>query len=90
MKRIFLITILIVGLTATYGFADMDDHMGSGQGMMERGHSSDESSEHSEGMGPGMMGGYGMMGQGHMGGMMGGYGYRGNDPEAYEKYQKEY
>jgi hypothetical protein len=56
-------------------------------------------------MGPGMMGGYGMhpcmMGGGmmgsHMGGMMGpgmmgryGYGSRGYDPEAYEKYQKEY
>jgi hypothetical protein len=51
-------------------------------------------------MGGGMMGshmgGYGMMG-GHMGGMMGqgmmggyGYGSRAYDPEAYEKYQKEY
>ena len=39
--------------------------------------------------GYGMMGS-GMMGQGNMGGMMGGYGYRGNDPEAYKKYQGEH
>jgi hypothetical protein len=85
MKRIILITILIIGLAAAYSFADMGGHMGSrqghmqGQGMMGQGYSS-ESSEYSEEMGPGMMGygGYGMMGPGmmggHMGGMMGGYG----------------
>ena len=36
MKQIILITILIVGLTATYGFADMDDYM-RGQGHMGSG-----------------------------------------------------
>lgn len=107
MKRIILITILIVGLTAAYGFADMGGHMDSGQGMMggqshQQTGDSGYPCQHMMGggmMGQGHMGGMmggGMMGQGHMGsgmmgeGMMGGYGYRGNDPEAYKKYQDEY
>jgi len=115
MKRILLITIIIVGLTATYGFAQMgQDHMGSGQGMMDSDQSmmGGQSQQQTGGsgnhpcrqmMGGGMMGsghmggmmgqghmGGGMMGQGHMGGMMGDYGYRGDDPEAYKKYQDEY
>ena len=121
MKRIILITILTIGLTATYGFAQMGQGMmdsgkgmmGSGQGMMG-GQSQQQTGEASDGsgyypcqqmMGGGMMGqghmGGGMMGQGHMGGgmmgrghmgggMMGGYGYRGDDPEAFKKYQDEY
>ncbi len=35
MKQVLLITILIAGLTASYGFADMGGHMGSSQGHME-------------------------------------------------------
>ena len=84
MKRIILITILIVGLTATYGFAQMGQgHMGSGQGMMDQGSMGGQSHQQTGDsgypcqhmMGGGMMGsghmGGGMMGQGHMGGMMG-------------------
>jgi hypothetical protein len=137
MKRIILITILIVGLTAGYSLAQMGQGHMQGQGMMGQGYSSGERSGYPQGMGPGMMGyggygmmnpgmmgghmggmmapgmmggygmhpcmmgggmmgshmgGYGMMGpgmMGHMGGMMGGYG-KGYDPEAYQKYQKEY
>ena len=81
MKRIILITVLIVGLTATYGFADRDNYMrgqgmmGSGQGMM-----GDQSQQKSRSRGYSpceQMIGYGymsgMMGRGHMGGygMMG-------------------
>ena len=81
MKLITLITVLIVGLTATYGFADMDDYMrgqgmmGSGQGMME-GQSQQKRSGRGYSPCEQMMG-YdymrGMMGRGHMGGygMMG-------------------
>jgi hypothetical protein len=131
MKRILLITILIVGLSAEYGFAQMGQGHMTGQGMMGPGMmgggmmgghmggygmmgpgmmggygmhpcmmGGGMMGSHMGGMmGPGMMGygGYGMMGRGHMGGMMGpgmmgryGYGSRGYDPEAYEKYQKEY
>ena len=86
MKRIILITIFIFGLTAGYGVADMGGHMGSGQGTMgsgqgmmgaqnqqQTGGSGYYPCQHMMGgmMGPGMMGGYGMMGSGHMGGMMG-------------------
>jgi len=107
MRRIILITILIVGLTATYGFAQMGGgHMGSNQGMMGMGSGQDmmggQSQQQTGGSGyypcQQMMGGYGMMGQGHMGGMMGqghmgammgGYGYRGNNPEAYQKFMDD-
>lgn len=87
MKRILFITILIVGLTAGYGFAQM------GQGMMgsDQGYMGGQSQQQTDGsgyypcqqmMGSGMMGGmmrgmmgqgggYGMMGPGMMRGMMG-------------------
>lgn len=85
MKRILLITILVVGLTATYGFAQMGQGMmGSGQGMMGGGQGmmgsgqgmmGGQSQQQSGGSDyypcEQMMGGYGMMGSGHMGGMMG-------------------
>jgi hypothetical protein len=87
MKRILLITFLIVGLTAAYSFAQMGQgHMG-GQGMMgtqtqqqpgERPYSQTPygGGNYACTMGQGMMGygGYGMMGpgmMGHMAGMMG-------------------
>lgn len=133
MKRIILITVLIVGLTAAYSFAQMGSDqgmmgsdqgmMGSGQGMMGSGQGmmGGQSQQQTGGsgyypceqmmgggmmgsghmggmMGQGHMGGSGMMGQGHMGGMMGsghmggmmgGYGYRGNNPEAYQKYMDD-
>ncbi len=90
MKRIILITVLIVGLTATYGFADMDDYMrgqgmmGSGQGMMG-GQSQQKSSSRGHYPCEQRMGyGYtrGMMGYDYMRGMMGrghmgGYGMMG-------------
>ncbi len=122
MKRVILITLLILVVAAPYGCAQMGQgHMDSGQGMMGSGQGMmGQSQQQTRGngyypcqqmMGQGHMGGYGMMGQGHMGGMMGrggGYGmmgqghmggmmgsgmmngYRGNDPEAYKKYQGEY
>ena len=70
MKRILLITILIVGLTASYGFAQMGQGMmGSGQGMMDQGYMGGQSQQQTGGSGyyPCPQ----MMGQGHMGGMMG-------------------
>ncbi len=81
MKRILLITILIVGLTASYGFAQMGQGMmGSGQGMMDQGYMGGQSQQQTGGSGyyPCPQ----MMGQGHMGGMMGpgmmgGYGMMG-------------
>ncbi len=105
MKRLLLITFLILGLTASYSFAQMGQgHMGD-QGMMGQGYAGSQSQQQPQGMpygqmpygggyhpcqqmtGPGMMGygGYGMMGQGHMGGgygmmgrgHMGGYGMMG-------------
>lgn len=84
MKRILLITFLIVGLTAAYSFAQMGQGHMMGQGMMGYG---------GYGMGPGMMGqghmsGCGMMGRGMMG--YGGYGTREYNPEAYQKYQEQY
>lgn len=36
MRQIVLMTILIAGLTVSYGFADMGGHMGSGQGNMDK------------------------------------------------------
>lgn len=151
MKRAIVISMLIIGLTAGYSFAQMGQGhmMGQGQGMMGS-QNPEQTGETPYGygggyfpcqmmggmmgqgmMGPGMMGGYGMgpgmmggygMGPGMMGGMMGpgmmrhmggygmmgpgmmghmggygmgpgmmGYGYGGKyDPEAYEKYQKDY
>ncbi len=97
MKRVLLAAILIVGITAAYGYAQMgqghmpgEGHMGQGmmggpgygetkdfktnqyqkmgQGMMGYGMGFGECGM----MGQGNMGGYGMMGRGHMGGMMGG------------------
>jgi len=82
MKKVFFITVLVLGLLSTYGFAGMEGHM-MHQGMM-----GGSGSEGHEGMpdeymmnpymmggmmGRGMMGGCGMMGGGMMGrGMMGG------------------
>ncbi|GBE41621.1 hypothetical protein BMS3Bbin09_01527 [bacterium BMS3Bbin09] len=89
MKRILLITILIIGLTATYGFAQMGQgHMGSGQGMMG-GQSQQQTGGSSYDSGypcRQMMGGSGMMR-----GMMGGSGMMGGkySPEAYKKYLDE-
>jgi len=80
MKKVFFITVLVLGLLSTYGFAGMEGHM-MHQGMM-----GGSGSEGHEGMpdeymmnpymmggmmGRGMMGGCGMMGGGMMGGMMG-------------------
>ena len=108
MKRIILITILILGVTTSYGFAQMGGgHMGSDQSMMGSGQGmmGGQSQQQTGGsgyypceqmMGQGHMGGMmgsghmrGMMGQGQMGGMMGGYGFRGNDPEAYQKFMDD-
>ncbi|MCK5505215.1 MAG: hypothetical protein KAJ10_08635 [Thermodesulfovibrionia bacterium] len=85
MKRIFLITALIVALTATYSFAQMgQDHMMDQEMMGSQSQQQTGETPYGGGyypcpqmMGPGMMGygGYGMMG--HMGGMMG-YGMKGS------------
>ncbi|HDH34139.1 MAG TPA: hypothetical protein ENG88_01640, partial [Nitrospirae bacterium] len=105
MKRILLMTILIVGLTATYSFADMGGHMGSdqssqgmmgsSQGMMS-GQSQQQTGDSDYYPCRQMMGGSGMMrgmmgGSGMMRGMMGGSGMMGGkySPEAYKKYLDE-
>lgn len=93
MKRVLLISFLILGLTASYGFAQMGQgHMDSGQGMMSSGQGMMGQGNHPcmerEGMmGSGMM--RGMMGRGHMGRGMMGYGYQGDDPEAYQQYMDD-
>jgi hypothetical protein len=84
MKRIFLITALIVALTAAYSFAQMgqghmmDQEMMGSQSQQQTGQTPYGGGYYPcpQMMGPGMMGygGYGMMGPGmtsHMGGMMG-------------------
>lgn len=95
MKKIILITFLIVGLLAAYGFAQMGQGNMMGQGMMGGQNQQQPAGPPYGGgnypcpqmMGPGMMGqmgDYGMMGR--MGGMMGpGYGMQRSDP-AYQKY----
>lgn len=86
MRRVFLMVILIAGITAAYGFADMgrermsdEGHMGQGmmggQGRQQTGNTS-YSGEYPCKQGMMGYGGYGMMGPGmmsggHMGGMMG-------------------
>jgi hypothetical protein len=82
MKRIFLITALIVALTAAYSFAQMgqghmmDQEMMGSQSQQQTGQTPYGGGYYPcpQMMGPGMMGygGYGMMGPGmtsHMGGM---------------------
>ena len=83
MKRILLITCLIVGLMAAYSFAQMGQGMMGGQSQQQPGETATGRSPYGKGvhscqqmMGPGMMGygGCGMMGpgmMGHMGGIMG-------------------
>lgn len=94
MKRIILITVLIAGLSAAYGFAQMGQGHMMGQGMMGS-QNQQQPAEMPYGggyypcpqmMGQGMMGG--MMGQMGGYGMMGpgGYGMQGTNPEAYQKY----
>jgi hypothetical protein len=89
MKRIILITLLIVGLLSAYGFAQMGQGHMMGQGMMGGQSQQPAGTQYESGhypcpqmMGGGMMGGYGM-GPGMMGGMMGpgmmgGYGMMGS------------
>ena len=85
MKRVFIITILIVGLMATYSFAHMQEGMMGSDSMMGS-QSQQQTGEIPQTgwyshcphmMGQGMMGrgGYGMMGPGMMG--QGGYGMMG-------------
>jgi len=74
MKRVILVTILTIGLTAGYGFAQMGQGHMMGQGMMGS-QNPEQTCEAPYGYGGGyypcqMMGGYGM-GPGMMGGMMG-------------------
>ncbi len=104
MKRVFIITILIVGLVATYSFAHMqegmmgsDTMMGS-QSQLQTGEIPQTgwypSCPHMMGqgmMGQGMMGGQGIMGQGMMGqGMMGpGMMGQGMDPGMMWEYKAE-
>ncbi len=84
MKRIMLISIMIIALTASYGYAQMggQQQMGKGgmmhgQGMMGQGMMGQGMGMMGmcPGMGPGMMGG--MMGPGMMRGMMGHMGMMG-------------
>lgn len=85
MKRVFIITILIVGLMATYSFAHMQGGMMGSETMMgsqsqqQTGETPQTDWYHpcSHMMGSGMMGHHGMMGQsmtGHHGMMGRGYG----------------
>jgi hypothetical protein len=94
MRKIFLVIILLIGLTALYSYADMEEHMrGSGKmssadyGEAEYGHMSYYPQMMGYGMmGPGMMMGPCMMGGGMMGlGMMGygGYGMMGSGMMGY-------
>lgn len=82
MKRIILISILITGLTAVYGYAQMGQGHMMGQGMMGSQSQQQSGAEYGGGYYPcqQMMGGYGMgpgmMGPGMMG-HMGGYGMMG-------------
>lgn len=69
MKKICVITLVVLCLAVPYTYADMD-----GQMMKSRDADNDDDYSYYRMMGSGMMGygGYGMMGYGgHMGGMMG-------------------
>lgn len=103
MKRIILITILIVGLTAVFSFAQMHEGMMGSQSRQQTGGTTYNSGNYpcKQMMGPGMMGygeygmmrpemrmGSGMMGQGMMGHGMGS-GMREHNSEAYQKFLNE-
>jgi peptidoglycan hydrolase CwlO-like protein len=103
MKKLLLISAIIVALTAAYAFAQMDGGMmgdqqgqkGQGGMMGGQGMMGDQQGQKGQGgmMGPGMMGGQqGQMGQGGMmgPGMMGGQGMGYDKGPGYENDTEKY